>query len=81
MAVASASRQVPHYHGGYYDDAVITDPFQHYAEMRTLGPVIYLPALGNFAITRYREVRETLRHFEAVDRRPPLTPSSGAVSL
>lgn len=65
MAVASASRQVPHYHGAYYDDAFIADPFQHYAEMRALGPVIYLPALGNFAITRYREVREALRHFEA----------------
>lgn len=64
VAVAASDR-VPHYHGAFYDDDFIADPFSRYAEMRVLGPVVYLPALGNFAITRYREVREALRHFKA----------------
>ncbi len=63
VAVA-ASRQVPHYDVAFYDDDFITDPFEHYAAMRRLGPVVYLPQLGNFAVTRYDEVREALRRFE-----------------
>lgn len=61
MTLAPASGQVPHYHAAFYDDVFIADPFAHYAEMRALCPVISLPALGNFAITRYREVREAVR--------------------
>jgi len=59
-----APSRVPHYEAEFYADEFIADPFPHYAAMRALGPVVFLPALGNFAVTRYQEVRDALRDFE-----------------
>lgn len=61
----SAASHVPQYEADFYADGFIADPFPHYAAMRALGPVVFLPALGNFALTRYQEVKEALRNFEA----------------
>ena len=58
-------RPIPHYEQDFYGDAFIADPLPHHAAMRALGPVVFLPALGNYAITRYDEVKQALRHFEA----------------
>lgn len=44
-----------------YGDPFIREPFPHYAAMRALGPVVWLPRHGNYAVTRYAEVREVLR--------------------
>lgn len=52
---------VPHYHVDFYSDEFIRDPLPRYAEMRALGPVVYLPDIGSYALTRYREVRAALR--------------------
>ncbi len=56
--------RIPCYAQDFYSDAFIVDPLPHYAAMRALGPVVFLPALGNYAITRYEEVKQALRHFE-----------------
>lgn len=56
---------VPHYDVAFYDDAFILDPFPHYAAMRNLGPVVYLPQLGNYAFTHYRTVRDGLHNHAA----------------
>lgn len=56
---------IPSYSEDFYSDAFIADPLPHYGAMRALGPVVLLPALGNYAITRYDEVKQALRHFEA----------------
>lgn len=55
---------VPIYDVEYYSDAFIADPFPHYAAMRALGPIIFLPQLGNYAVTRYAEAREVLQNWK-----------------
>jgi cytochrome P450/ferredoxin-NADP reductase len=54
----------PVYDRDFYADDFIRDPYPHYAAMRALGPVVWLPRHGNFAITRYREVRDVLRNWQ-----------------
>lgn len=53
---------VPHYDVDFYSDDFIRDPLPRYAEMRALGPVVYLPDIGSYALTRYRGVRAALRN-------------------
>ncbi|MBL6625972.1 MAG: cytochrome P450 [Alphaproteobacteria bacterium] len=60
-----APSDVPHYDVAFYDDDVIADPFPHYAAMRALGPVVYLPQLGNYAFTHFATVRDGLRNHPA----------------
>jgi cytochrome P450 len=38
----------------------IQDPWPHYANMRALGPMVWLPQHGNYAITRHAELRAAL---------------------
>jgi cytochrome P450 len=52
---------VPCYDIDYYADEVIRDPYPHYAAMRSLGPIVYLPRLGNYATTQYAETRAGLQ--------------------
>jgi len=47
-----------------YDDAVIRDPWPHYARLRDLGPVVWMETLGNYAFTQYDTVRNGLRDHE-----------------
>ena len=51
---------VPKYDCDFYSDHFIKNPFQHYAEMRALGPVVYIPKLNNYAITQYNALKEAL---------------------
>ena len=52
---------IPHYQEDFYDDAFIQDPWPHYAHMRSLGPVVYLPLHDNYALTRHPQVQSALR--------------------
>ena len=45
----------------FYSDAVILDPYPIYAQLRELGPVVYLPQHDMYALSRYGEVSEVLR--------------------
>lgn len=45
----------------FYSDEVIQDPYPVYAQMRDLGPVVYLPQHDLYALPRYDEVSEVLR--------------------
>lgn len=60
---------VPQYACDFYGDDFIQDPWPHYAAMRKLGPVVYIPDLDNYAITRHAEVRAALRDFERFESR------------
>lgn len=51
----------PTYEADLYCDEFIKNPWPRYAEMRALGPVIWLPAHKNFALTRNQEVRIALK--------------------
>jgi len=52
----------PSYDIDFYADDVIRNPWPHYQAMRALGPVVWLPRHGNFALTRYKEVQAALRN-------------------
>ena len=51
----------PSYDIDFYSDEVIADPHPHYAEMRSLGPVVYLSRHDAFAMVRMAETRAALR--------------------
>lgn len=53
--------RAPTYDVDYYSDAVIADPWPHYAAMRALGPVVYLPRHDAYAMVRMAETRAALR--------------------
>lgn len=50
----------PSYDVDFYDDDFIKSQYEHFRIMRDLGPVIWLPKNGNFAITRHAEVAQAL---------------------
>jgi cytochrome P450/ferredoxin-NADP reductase len=51
----------PSYDVDFYSDEFIREPWPHYAAMRELGPLVWLPRHGNYALTRYQEVADCLR--------------------
>lgn len=51
---------VPAYETDMFSDEVVTDPLPHYARLRELGPVVWLPATNVYAMPRYDETREIL---------------------
>lgn len=50
----------PVYDVDIYSDAVIRDPYPHYAAIRDLGAAVWLPANGLWAIGRHADVRACL---------------------
>lgn len=54
----------PSYDVDLYDDDVIANQQAHFRKMRELGPVIWLPHHGNYAVTRYAELSDALRNWE-----------------
>jgi cytochrome P450/ferredoxin-NADP reductase len=53
--------QLPVYDGDLYADEVIRDPYPVYAQLRELGPVVWLSQLQVYALPRYDEVASVLR--------------------
>jgi cytochrome P450 len=51
----------PAYDVDFYSDEFIRNPWPHYAAMRALGSVVWLPRHGNYALTRHAEVAAALR--------------------
>ncbi len=52
---------VPSYDVDLYDDAVLLDPYPHYRAIRDLGPAVWLPRNGMWAVGRFADVRAVLR--------------------
>lgn len=44
-----------------YADGVLHDPYPHWAELRELGPAVWLPRHGLYALSRYADVRAALQ--------------------
>lgn len=57
----SVSSQLPAWDGDLYADAVIQDPYPVYAQLRALGPVVWLAQHQVYALPRYAEVASVLR--------------------
>lgn len=51
---------VPVYGEDLYTNEAILRPYDHYAAMRELGPLVYLPRHDLYAIPRYSDVRRAL---------------------
>lgn len=52
---------IPIYRPNIYSAAAIVDPYPHYARMRELGPVTWLPRQRVYAVPRYAECKAVLR--------------------
>ena len=59
-------KSIPHYDCDFYSDAFIKMPHYHYTKMRQLGPVVYIPQLNNFAITKFKALKKALFDFESL---------------
>lgn len=51
----------PIYRRNIYARSAIRDPYPHYARMRQLGPVVWLPLQRVYALPRYAECKAVLR--------------------
>ncbi|KZF07696.1 monooxygenase [Rhodococcus sp. EPR-279] len=51
---------IPQYRRNIYSTDAILDPYPHYARLRELGPVVWLPGQQVFAVPRYAECKEVL---------------------
>lgn len=61
---AAPDATVPCYDVNLYNDAVIAEQHTHFKAMRDLGPVVWLPRHGAFAVTRYAELSDALRNWQ-----------------
>jgi cytochrome P450 len=52
---------IPVYRRDIYSTAAIVDPYPHYARLRELGPVVWLPRQRVYALPRYTECKAVLR--------------------
>lgn len=50
----------PQYRANIYSTEAILDPYPHYAELRALGPVVWLARHRVFAVSRYAECKSVL---------------------
>ncbi|MGB6182933.1 MAG: cytochrome P450, partial [Rhodococcus sp. (in: high G+C Gram-positive bacteria)] len=54
------SATVPKYRANIYSTDAILDPHPHYAELRELGPAVWLPRVRAYAISRYADCKAVL---------------------
>ena len=57
----SPARGIPHYRPDIYATNAIVDPHPHYARLRELGPVVWLPKQRVYALPRFSECKAVLR--------------------
>jgi len=48
-----------------FSDAVLRDPYPYYAELREMGPVVFLEKNNLWAVTRYQGIRDALENHQA----------------
>ncbi|ORB17145.1 cytochrome P450 [Mycobacterium noviomagense] len=53
--------KVPEYNVDIYSPQAIADPYPHYAQLRQIGPVVWLPHQRVYALPRYTECKAVLR--------------------
>lgn len=53
-----------------FDDAILKNPYPAYAELRDLGPAVWMDAHRAWAIPRYADVRSVLRDHETFSSAP-----------
>ena len=58
-------KSIPEYKDDFYSDDFIKNPHPHYSKMRNLGPVVFLPKINNFAITRHKALKSALLDYKS----------------
>jgi cytochrome P450 len=58
------AQTVPELDVDLFDDTTLSDPYAVYAELRGLGPVVWLPRHDFYAVVRYAEARAVLMDHE-----------------
>ena len=58
-------KSIPEYKDDFYSDDFIKNPHPHYSKMRNLGPVVFLPKINNFAITRHNALKSALLDYKS----------------
>jgi cytochrome P450 len=61
---ATAGPSAPRFGLDLFSDANLTDPYPIYERFRAAGPVVYLPAIDAYALSRYADVRAGLGDHE-----------------
>ena len=54
------SNAIPSYPHDIFTDDVLLDPYEHYRELRELGPIVWLEAHDMYVLPRYAELRAAL---------------------
>lgn len=55
------ARGIPSYRPDIYASDAIVDPYPHYARLRELGPMVWLPKQRVYALSRFAECKAVLR--------------------
>jgi cytochrome P450 len=61
---ATIGSNVPRFELDLFSDENLTDPYPIYARFRAAGPVVYLPAIDAYVLSRYDDVRAGLGDHE-----------------
>jgi cytochrome P450/ferredoxin-NADP reductase len=61
VGAPNINESIPVYDGDFYSDEVILDPYPVYAQLREMGPVVWMSQHNCFAFPRYAETSEALR--------------------
>lgn len=57
-------RSIPSFDVDMYSDEVLANPYPHYRALRDAGPVVWLARNNLYAISRFKDVRESLRTWQ-----------------
>ena len=61
---ATAAGSIPHVDVDLFSDETLTDPYPLYARFRAAGPVVYVPGIDAYVLSRYADVRAGLGDHE-----------------
>ena len=64
MQRVRAPVDAPHSGLDLYSDDVLFDPYPAYAELRELGPVVWMSRFGAYALARHEQVRSALQDWQ-----------------
>ncbi len=66
MSDTLARERLPAFDVDLFGDSALRDPFAHYRTLRDLGPVVWLPSIEAYAISRFADVQAALRSPEVL---------------
>jgi len=64
MPIAETAPPCPELDIDPFDTGFLTDPFGYHGALRDAGPLVWLPAIGCYAMARYAEVQAALKDWD-----------------